>query len=185
MILWSHLIICDLFLHKHLVIKSDHSAQHVVSGSSGDVFPPPCKILRWRSTHLSCKHFFLHAFLKCFSQMFFSSFFSNFISIASCRWRSCHLSCKHVFLAVHSPQYDWLLTERGKWVGKQDIIETALKMSNVCFISKLFSISYVRRSDSGQGKKDYRVNLILALPLKTHYVYFHQKPEIPNRIGTP
>ena len=81
MILWSHLIICDLFLHKHLVIKSDHSAQHVVSGSSGDVFPPPCKILRWRSPHLSCKHVFLRAFLKCFflecfSQMFFfSSFF--------------------------------------------------------------------------------------------------------------
>ena len=61
-------------------------------------------------------------------------------------------------------------------MGKQDIIiETALKMSNVCFISKLFNISYVRRSYSGQGKKDYRVNLIPALPLKTHHVYFHQK----------
>ena len=128
MILWSHLIICDLFLHKHLVIKSDHSAQHVVSGSSGDVFPPPCKILRWRSRHV-----FLRAFLKCF-------FSQSFFSIASRRWRSRHLSCKHVFLAVHSPQYDRLLTERRKWVGKQDIIETALKMSNMCFISKLITI---------------------------------------------
>ena len=53
----------------------------------------------------------------------------------------------------------------------------------MCVLSQnFFNISYVRRSDSWQGKKDNRVNLIPALPLKTHQVYFHQKKKMQSEM---
>jgi hypothetical protein len=75
----------DLFLHNHLVIKSDLSTQQVVSSSSGRVFPlrkmtgSPFELAPCFSPVFFLKCFsqvlFPVFFLKCFSQVLFPVFF--------------------------------------------------------------------------------------------------------------
>ena len=74
MILWSHLIICDLFLHKHLVVKSDHSVQQCCQRFIWWCFSSALQDLKMTEPPFELQA----CFPPCFSQVFFSwVFFSN------------------------------------------------------------------------------------------------------------
>ena len=74
MILWSHLIICDLFLHKHLVIKSDHSVQQCCQRFIWWCFSSALQDLKMTEHPFELQAFFP----PCFSEVFFSNVFLEF-----------------------------------------------------------------------------------------------------------
>ena len=157
MILWSHLTkdnFCDLFLHPHLVIKSDHSAQEVVSRSSGfHVFPPLQDLKRTEPP------FELQAcFPPCFSQVFFSrvffsnvfflEFFSQILSQLPAADDGAAIWAASMFssLSIRHNMIDFSLKGGNEWENKI-YIENTFKMSN--FLTYLMCVAVI----AGRAKR--------------------------------